>query len=96
MKHPASDRRKRKRWPNHAEWARQETAEDAEDGADMMRAARTRMDKIKPIIGGHPEVALLLAETHRDIADAVALFEAIHRRMIQARQGVDPDQTPPA
>lgn len=96
MKHPASAQRKRKRWPNHAEWARQASADDAEEGAKMMRVARTRMDKIKPLIGGHPELALLLAETHRDIADAVSFFEAIHRRMIQARQGVDPDQPPPA
>jgi hypothetical protein len=86
-------RKQRKRWPNYAERARLESASDAADGADTMRAARERMDRIQRLVAAHPELALLFAEIHRDIADGLALFEAIHRRMIQARQGVDPDPT---
>jgi hypothetical protein len=85
-----SDQKQRRKWPVHAEWARQDAMSAAKEAAAALRRARAKLDTVRTAPDRNaPDVSVLIAEAQREQAEAEALCERIQRLLTEARIGRD-------
>jgi hypothetical protein len=83
------DTQKRRRpWPNGAEWARSDVVKSAQEAATLLRQALDRLDRAREHLATNPSLAeLLIADASREAAEALALQSDIQRILGEAKHG---------
>lgn len=80
--------RRRRPWPNGAEWARAEAVADAQAAATLLRATLERLGRAREQLAINPSLAeLLIADATSEAAQALALQSEIQRILSAAKHG---------
>jgi hypothetical protein len=83
-----SDQKQRRKWPVHAEWARQDAMSAAKEAAAALRRARAKLDWVRTAPDRNTsEASVLLSDAMREQAEAEAALERIQRLLTEARLG---------